>query len=87
PAPFVWFSCNLIIPQELAVFYIYSDIHCLFALIFTLLRWFWRFAQGYMDADKEVSSMLKGILAIVIGFLLVKAFCDTVLDIFFKNKK
>ncbi len=40
-----------------------------------------------MDADKEVSSMLKGILAIVIGFLLVKAFCDTVLDIFFKNKK
>jgi hypothetical protein len=40
-----------------------------------------------MDADKEVSSMLKGILAIVIGFLLVKAFCDTVLDIFFGKKK
>ena len=31
--------------------------------------------------------MLKGILAIVIGFLLVKAFCDTALDILFKNKK
>lgn len=30
--------------------------------------------------------MLKGILAIVIGFLLVKAFCDTVLDIFFGKK-
>lgn len=28
--------------------------------------------------------MLKGILAIVIGFLLVKAFCDTVLDISIK---
>ncbi len=40
-----------------------------------------------MDADKEVSSMLKGILVIVIGFLLVKAFCDTVLDIFFGKKK
>ena len=31
--------------------------------------------------------MFKGILAIVIGFLLVKAFCDTVLDIFFRKKK
>ena len=40
-----------------------------------------------MEADKEVSSMLKGILVIVIGFLLVKAFCDTVLDIFFGKKK
>lgn len=40
-----------------------------------------------IDADKEVSSMLKGILVIVIGFLLVKAFCDTVLDIFFGKKK
>lgn len=28
--------------------------------------------------------MLKGILAIVIGFLLVKAFCDTVFDISIK---
>ena len=31
--------------------------------------------------------MLKGILAIVIGFLLVKAFCDIALDIFFGKKK
>ena len=31
--------------------------------------------------------MLKGIIVIVLGFLLVKAFCDTVLDIFFGKKK
>lgn len=31
--------------------------------------------------------MLKGILVLVIAFLLIKAFFDTVFDIFFKNKK
>ncbi len=31
--------------------------------------------------------MLKGIIAIVLGFLLVKAFCDSALDIFFGKKK
>ena len=31
--------------------------------------------------------MLKGILAIVIGFLLVKSFCDIALDILKKKKK
>jgi hypothetical protein len=31
--------------------------------------------------------MIKGILVIVIGFLLVKAFCDDVLDFFWRKKK
>jgi hypothetical protein len=30
---------------------------------------------------------MKAIAAIVIGFLLVKAACDTALDIFFKGRK
>lgn len=31
--------------------------------------------------------LMKAIIAIVLGFLLVKAFCDTVFDIFFGKKK